>query len=45
MTAAGGAQGVADLLSSPFVGYLAEPHGFALTRLIAGRSRAFDPPP
>tara|TARA_R110002124_G_scaffold75675_5_gene203045 strand:+ start:105 stop:521 length:417 start_codon:yes stop_codon:yes gene_type:complete len=33
-----GAQEFADLLSSPFVDHLAEPHGFALTRLIAGEA-------
>ena len=32
------AQEIADLLASPFVTYLAEPQGFALTRLIAGEA-------
>lgn len=32
------AQEIADLLASPFVTYLGEPHGFALTRLIAGEA-------
>jgi len=32
------AQEIADLLASPFVTHLAEPQGFALTRLIAGEA-------
>ena len=32
------AQEIADLLASSFVTYLAEPQGFALTRLIAGEA-------